>query len=145
MNTDQAKALAKAHGPAAGVAAVVATIAVLATRPDDVKIAPTVSETAIAVDAKVKTAPSHRSHEGQETRLVSCGKAPRVTGDDSAGTITLGDDAEGRCTLLFAAPLEKSVTCAVTPGRAAKLTATDLVLEAINGPTVTYRCGVAKP
>jgi hypothetical protein len=137
MTADQAKALAKQHGPTAGIAVVAAVIAAQLASGDaperTIKLPPEIEQ--------AERKPRRGADKHVVTRLVSCGdsRQAKVSGDDLAGIVTLGAGAKGKCTVLFAGRWPESPTCSLNLGM---WTASETELIATGVPkTFAYRCG----
>lgn len=130
------KDVAKQHGPTAGIAlaAVIATALVAGGH----------SETVVALQNPAEPHPSslspaHLAHNGQETRLVSCGdsRKAQIVGNDTSGEVVAGPGAHGSCTVVFAAPWTHAPSCTVTGATLSKALATEIV---VRGEHLKYRC-----
>lgn len=130
----------KKHAPTAAIATV-AVIAVKLMMPSD-PIASQIAASGAVVG--VAETPKQAADE-PPTRLVSCGDmragssaVATVVGDDKRGTVTLGDGANGNCTVLFSHRLSGK-GCTIVGGRLAKFTVTDLVVTGA-ADRFTYAC-----
>lgn len=154
MDTDQAKAIAKQHGPTAAIAAVAIVAIKLTTgAPTQPPQPPSATDLAarrtLAGDPALPSqpGPAHaRRGDGIETRLVSCGGLGAwIDGDgqhatDDIGTVTLGMEPRGTCTVIFENASSSPRHCAINGGRLAKSLATEIVVDQIDGTTFAYRC-----
>lgn len=141
--------LVKKQAPTAAVSAVVAVLAALAVSggkdaaPPEVPALPELVKA--AKDPDRPAAEPRKGKDGAVTRLVSCGDSTvaKVAGDDTAGVIALGDGAGGMCTVLFAAPWNGTVTCAVNGGTVDHANEHELAINDA-GASVSYRCGATE-
>lgn len=153
MDADKAKALAKQHGPTVAIAAVAVVAAKLgspAPAPPQPPSSMQLTAERVAVGDPAlpqRPAPAHpRAADGVETRLVSCGgRGARVVGDgahatDNIGTVTLGAEPKGACTVLFEKSWTKAPHCSVNGGHLAKSLLSEIVVDDIDGVMFAYRC-----
>lgn len=89
------------------------------------------------------TSDGHHLLTGVAASVGTCGTSPSISGNDSAGVVTLGSGGITSCVVTFAVAYGSAPVCTITPADAVTAAATPYITSATGSLTINFGSSVA--